>query len=159
MKDLSLIPPTKVGMVGKPLGLEGLFCVGGRDSLFPDTISEVSIAGQRYVISQYLLRQNRAHIALVGLESRTAIEALKGQVMLGHDVLPPLMGAIVKAADDTVFGTVVNMYNHGASDTLEIANDDGALIELPYVNDYFKEGLPPRLKVSAAMFSDLWYQP
>lgn len=94
--------------------------------------------------------QQRWIVALDGVDTREAADALRGQVVRGEAIEDPdalwvheLVGAEVATPDGRTWGRVATVVSNPADDLLEL--DDGTLVPAGFVTD--ASGLPTRLVV------------
>ena len=165
----------KIGKIGKAHGLKGAFYLGGRTSLWTDQASFMSIGtdpeyGIQSKLSSRQVIKGRVILSLESLGDRTSLEPHFGADLwcLEQDAhqtfdYDGLVDFKVMASCGQTLGQVSEFYNHGASDTFEIVNLHGAVLELPFVDAYIDEidhkATSIKLCMNADAFVDLWQNP
>ena len=158
----------KIGKIGPPQGLGGSFFLLGIGSpglpdarvllgKDPSCGIPVTITQSRFANGQWLLK-------IRGIEERSALDAIRGQELwlaAQEELVPELVGTQILDAAGEVFGDIVDVINHGASDIAVIADPQKKQhIELPLIPDFFALPASDRkleLKVAAQALTDLWY--
>jgi ribosomal 30S subunit maturation factor RimM len=163
----------KIGIVGKAHGLRGAFFVGGRSSLLPNTYSDIVLGdkpqtGLHTQVTNYQICKNRVLLSLSALPDRTRVEFFAGQSLwvtqdtaeLSSDT--QLIGREVVDCAGEPMGRICDLFNYGASDTVQIIADDKRTLEIPFVGSYFADTStkdhrrPMALNVPRDTFADLW---
>ena len=166
----------KIGKVGKGHGLRGEFFISGRDEPLDSDISAVLI-GEHFnsavVYSVYKVANQggRPLIKLDDFRSRTdSDKVLHFQIWVKREELDisekefywdDLKGKSVALPDGKVIGTVVGLNNFGASDVIDITNEDKQSLSLPFIDQYFDleasvDSDTVTLTVENDVIHDLW---
>ncbi len=154
-----------LGAVGKAHGLKGFFFLSGAKPFTPEELHAVKVgsalaSAESVDFTATLQGEERVLLRLSHAPDRTAVEKIRGQNVYGILVfsgVKALLGKDVQSESGEVLGQVKDTFNFGASDVLVVENAQGALLDIPYVSDYFADMPSLQLKVPASTFSDLWY--
>jgi 16S rRNA processing protein RimM len=104
--------------------------------------------GKKIAVRGFEVKGAQIVLALDGIADRTAVEALRGANLYAErsqlPALPDdqfyvldLLGCAAMAAGKKI-GEVVEIYNHGAGDVIDIKlTADGEIISLPFHRDFF----------------------
>ncbi len=170
----------QLGAVGKPHGLRGAFFVAGRDDLLPASLQSVFLGespetADSYQLSSCRMQSGRVQVTLQGIDSREAVEALRGSLLwCDRSDIPlddrreylwaDLIGREVHDVTGRVVGICRKVQNFGASDILLLHSVDKQLwLDVPLVASYFDmnftaDAEPLRLVVNLETFDDAWYK-
>lgn len=161
----------KIGKIGKPHGLKGSFYLAGRTQVLEPVFTEV-LVGERpessrsCKISAQRDHSNRTILTLDLFSDRTSLEPMVGQWIWAPDDIyeRPIDSLRDRPCEDVngeAMGTITDIFNHGASDILEITSMQHGVIEIPFADVYMDTELPLtspvlKLKVSMDTFEGLW---
>lgn len=168
----------KIGKIGKAHGLRGAFFVRGRDEPVPAAYGTLRIgpdfkSARPAEIVSSLWQNDQSILKLDIAKDRTGIDAMMGfdiwaardRIALDDDeefLWSDLESRSVVDSAGQPVGTLVEVYNTGASDIAVVRSLSGASLEIALVEDYFDFDIPEtgplRLVVPAAMFEDLWQE-
>ena len=170
-----------LGRVGRPHGMRGHFFVSGRSEPIPRSYGEVRI-GQRPETAEparleaSFLRGGRPVLLCSLAQDRRAAQQLTHQfIWIRRCQLPApaqdeflwadLEGRRLVDVDGVCLGTIKKVYNLGASDLMEVVDQDGASVDIPLVSRYVEldssgpDEAPVRLVVGGELFEGLWSAP
>ncbi|MFK7823824.1 MAG: ribosome maturation factor RimM [Oligoflexales bacterium] len=163
----------KIGKIGKAHGLKGAFYLGGRSNLWTDddaSLMSVGVdpkSGIQSLLSGRQVLKGRLILSLESFCDRTSLEAhhgmdlwcLEQECKLEFDYEQLVEFKVTTSCGQTI-GKVNEFYNYGASDTIEIVNQEGSVLELPFVEAFVAEidhkSSAIRLCMNAEAFTDLW---
>jgi 16S rRNA processing protein RimM len=166
----------KIGIVGKAHGLRGAFFIGGRNNLLPNSYHDVVLgdnpgSGVKTKITKYQITNNRVLLMLAAVPDRTRVDFFAGQTLWADESTENIgaaawLGREVVDCHGERLGEITEVFNYGASDTVQILAADQRTLELPLVDAYFlgakkappssKSAAPLALRVPSATFADLW---
>lgn len=170
----------QVGVVGKPYGIRGAFYISGRDEPLHDAFSSVVIANKPqqsdlYEVSQQKVHKGRSTLLLKDHEDRSFAEGLVGRGVWvlkeelsldeeGEYFWDEVVGLKVLCVGGNIIGKIHQVSNYGASDVVEIRNDKGAHLELPFIASYFdmaftRDADHVQLLVGDDFYGELWQEP
>lgn len=173
-------PWLTAGRVGKAYGLKGDFYVTHRDSPWPSSCTNIIIGNapedprsKHYKVIRTKQQEGRSIIACEHLNSREQLKELtgltiwlkRGDLKLNDSseyLWADLIDKPLKDRTGKQIGKITTVYNHGASDVVEIINDAGERLHIPLVAAYFDMAFKPdspylSLVVADDVFSELWY--
>ena len=165
-----------LGSIGKPLGLDGAFFVFGRDDLLPKIEGNICLnLGKKQLVCRLIRcwwHNSRVVAKLEAFSDRTSLELWKGaELSCQRDQLSlndkseyfwsDLISKTVVDSEGYRLGKVARLDNFGASDVVEISDDDGKILALPLVAAYFDMSFQAqdealRLVVPASTFDEAW---
>lgn len=161
----------KIGKIGKPHGLKGSFYLSGRTQVLEPVFTEV-LVGERpesstpATISGQRDHSNRTILTLDIFTDRTSLETAVGQWIWAPEAIferpiDSLRNRPCKDLNGEDMGVITDIFNHGASDILEITSERHGVIEIPFADVYMDTELPLlspalQLKVSIETFEGLW---
>ncbi len=167
----------KIGTVGKAHGLHGAFFISGRDNPLDSTIQLVRLGrslheSESYKVLKSRMQGKRPLLHCEGVSSRDGVESLKSvgiwclreQIAIDETaeyLWADLIGRTLYDKDRVVLGRVIQVVNYGASDIIEVEDQKGRLLGIPFVSVYIDMDFAPdsdsiQLKVAAAIFDDAW---
>jgi 16S rRNA processing protein RimM len=170
----------QLGIVGKAHGLNGAFFISQRDELLPPQVRQVYVGPQpesarKLTITKCRLQGGRPLLLCLEINQREAAEALLLQPIWceRRDLVldeareymwGDLIGKEVRDSTDVPIGVIAQVGNFGASDIVCIRNEQGLILEVPFVKAYFdmefKSGDPHlKLIVTADVFAETWSSP
>ena len=130
----------EIGTIGKAHGLRGDVVVRlttDQDGRL-DAGNELHTDRGVLVVEWSSPYQQRWRVHFVGVDDRTAAEALRGVALRAEPIEDPdtwfvhqLIGARVETVDGVVVGTCVSVVDNPAHDLIEV--DDGTLVPMPFV--------------------------
>lgn len=168
----------QVGIVGKPHGLNGAFFVSGRDELFPKNYKNLVIgddisSGQKVEVLTNKIHKNRTTLTLKGFTDRTAVDQIVGltiwidekdiKVYDDEYLWEEIIGAKIVDPEENLIGEIAEVANYGASDVIEIHDDKGRILTVPFIKEYFDMSFAPAPEkiftiVEASTFDELWQE-
>jgi 16S rRNA processing protein RimM len=166
----------QIGKVGKAHGLRGFFFIRGRSEPLPESYEEIILGdqperGMNCKILEIKMLNSESIVRCNKFESREAVQPFvdkpiwvrRDQIeeVAGEFIWDDLVGKHVIDIDGVEMGVVLGVYNHGASDLIEIANADGRKVSIAFIDRYFETNVDaktPVLKlcVKGDMFSEFW---
>lgn len=170
----------RLGIVGKTHKLDGSFYISDRTLPLPKSIEWIIVGSptKNSSTKQSIERSSssgKKFIAkLKGFNSIEEIEPLKGmelwtsrdQIVLNNNeyLWADLEGKVIVDSNSTPLGTIVKFENYGASDLVEIKNENEESLLLPFNNYYFdmtftKNDKELKITVSKDIFSEYWQIP
>ena len=142
----------KVGKVGKSHGLRGAFFVSGREEGLSTDVSSVKIGdnvktAQGFEVEKITKQSGRPLLKLKGLDNRNQSEEFlhkpiwvqRAEIDLDEDEYfwADVVNKAVSLPDGKIIGKVLGINNFGASDVVEIINEEKQTLMLPFVSQYF----------------------
>lgn len=166
----------QIGKVGKAHGLRGFFFVRGRTDPLPDHYDEIIVGdhpetGVSCKILEVKMLNNDSIVRCNKFDSREEVqpfvdkgiwvERAKIEDVPGMYLWDDLIGKQVVDVDGVLVGTVLGIYNHGASDLVEIADTSGRKVSIAFIDQYFDTAIDAnasalKLCVKAELFSEFW---
>ncbi|MFW7379468.1 MAG: ribosome maturation factor RimM [Oligoflexus sp.] len=167
----------KLGIVGKGHGLNGTFFISGRDAAIPGGVKTLRIGknlqrAQDLTVQTSRMQGDRPTVHCKEVQSRNDVDILKGQtIWCRRDEITveeereylwsDIEGLLVIDSDDRLVGKIVAVQNYGASDIVEIENQQLGRLALPFVDAYFdmnfrSDAEQIRLLVPLTTFDEAW---
>lgn len=142
----------KVGKVGKSHGLRGAFFISGREEGLSVEVSSVKVGdnvktAQSFDVEKITKQSGRPLLKLKGLDNRNQSEEFlhksiwvqRSELDIDEDEYfwADVVNKPVSLPDGKIIGKVLGINNFGASDVVEIINEDKQTLMLPFVSQYF----------------------
>jgi 16S rRNA processing protein RimM len=160
--------PISAGRIGRAHGLDGSFYVTGARPGLLALGTRVSIAGRTHEIVRYAGVEKRPILRLAEIEDRSAVEALRGTVLLVDPRNAPslgegewwaheLQGCVVLDGDRRV-GTVSGLIELPSCEALQVRREDGSELLVPMVADAIRQMDVPngRIEVDLEFLGEPW---
>jgi 16S rRNA processing protein RimM len=143
--DSPSAPSISAGRIGRPHGLDGSFYITKpREGVFSLGLA-VHCGGRATTVRRLSGTAQKPVLALEGVHTREAVEALRGEdVWVARDLLPPLADDEFWAEDlegcavtdgDRAVGTVRELLNLPSCDVIEVVRDGAPALLVPLVRD------------------------